>query len=187
MPLTQIDLFNHPIYQDYACDPITGDIYSLKYNKIKLMSQTLKDNGYLSFIICHEKLKKRYHSHRFIWECYENEIIGKDFEIDHRDHIKTNNSINNLRKVSRMTNILNRFENKEVDELPDDAEKITRYGKHQFENIWFSPTTNFIYRYSDDYLFEIHFKYKNSVIIRDINNNKVQICLNKLRKILGYI
>ena len=100
MPLTEVELFNHPIYQDYACDPITGDIYSLKNNKIILIKQNLNKNGYLQIIIYKDGKYKNYKSHRFIWECYENEILDKNIDIDHIDKNKLNNSIDNLRKVS---------------------------------------------------------------------------------------
>ena len=185
MPLTQIELFNHPIYEDYACNVHTGDIYSLKFNKVKLIKQILNDRSYLVFNIWQDGKLKQYKSHRFIYECYENEILDKNNDIDHRDHIKTNNNINNLRKVSRTTNNLNRFNNEEVNELPDDKIEVIKYNDHYFENIWFSSSTNCLYKISDGYIFKIPFKSQGRINIYDINNNKVQIYLNKLRKLLG--
>ena len=181
----EIKLKMHPIFDEYACNPSTGDIYSLKYNKIKLIEQNINKFGYLYFITYNDGKQKYYKSHRFIYECHYNEIIGKDFEIDHRDHIKTNNSIDNLRKVSRTTNNLNRFNNEEVNELPEDKIDVIKYNDHYFENIWFSPSTNCLYKISDGYIFRIPFKSRGRITIYDKNKNQVQICLNKLRKILG--
>ena len=186
MPLTQIDLFDHPIFNEYACDVITGDIYSLKNNQIKLLKQSTDNKGSLFFYIYDDGKRKHYYSHRFIYECYENEILDKNIEIDHQDKNKLNNSINNLRKVNRTTNQLNRYNNEEVNELPDDKIEVIEYNFHYFQNLWFSPSNNCLYKISDGYIFRIPFKSQGRIRIND--NNKQSICfyLNKLRKILGY-
>lgn len=198
MPLTEVKLFNHPIYEDYACNIHTGDIYSLKNNQIKLIKQILNNRGYLVLTVYKNGKHKIYQSHRFIYECYENEILDKNIEIDHQDKNKLNNSIDNLRKVSRTTNNLNRFENEEVDKLPDDKIEVINYNFHEFENLWFSPSTNCLYKISEGYIFKIPFKsYKNNygknincknkivTQVFDINKNNTHIYLNKLREILG--
>ena len=181
----KIKLKMHPLFNEYACDPITGDIYSLKNNQIKLIKQNLLKNGYLQFSISQDGKVKSYRTNRFIYECYYNEILDKNIDVDHIDKNKLNNSINNLRKVSRTTNNLNRFDNEEVNELPDDKIEVIKYNDHYFENIWFSSSTNCLYKISDGYIFRIPFKSCNRIYIYDTNKNQVQIYLNKLRKILG--
>ena len=108
MPLTEIELFNHPIYQDYACNIHTGDIYSLKNNQVKLMSQPTDSKGYFQITLCKENNKKLYRSHRFIYECYHNKILPKNICVDHIDRNRKNNNINNLREVNNFTNSLNK-------------------------------------------------------------------------------
>ena len=99
--------------------------------------------------------------------------------------------------VSRTTNNLNRYDNEEVDELPDDAIKIIKYNSHLFEDVYFSPSINCLYRFSEGYKFKIPFKkyqikvndkkyFNYSTTINDINKKQVQICLNKLKKYIGY-
>ena len=96
----QLTLFNHPLYSDYVCNINTGEIYSLKNNQIKLLKQRFnKYNSYLRFKI---GKVKHYYSHRFIWECYYNEILPRNIDVDHRDRNRFNNHINNLRKVIRI-------------------------------------------------------------------------------------
>lgn len=170
MPLTEIELYYHPIFEDYGCNPTTGDIYSLKNDKIILIKQDININGYMYFNVYNDEKVKSYRSNRFIWECYENEILDKNIEIDHIDKNKLNNSIDNLRKVSRATNILN---NEEVNELPKDKFKLIKYNDHYFENTWYSPSNKCLYKISDGFIFKTPFKTCNCIY--NVNKNTVQI------------
>lgn len=183
----KISYFKHPIYDDYASDE-NGNIYSLKSGEVKIINP-YETKGYLRFSICYNEKVKKYYVHRFIYECCNNFIIRKGFEIDHLDRNKKNNQITNLRLVSKSTNLLNRFSNEEVEELPGDAIKIIMYNSHLFENIYLSPSKNCIYKSSESYFFRIPFKSYNGcyyVRINDINKKRVHISLNKLRKNLGF-
>ena len=192
----EVQFEKHPIYKKYCCD-VNGNVYSLKSGKIRSINLFENNFGYLQFHIYNNGKDKLYQVHRFIFECVNNLIIEKGFDIDHIDRNKKNNSISNLRIVSRTTNLLNRFSNEEIDEIPDDAIKIIKYNDHYFQNIYFSPSTNCLYRSSESYLFKILFKsykfkgkdkiyYSEKTVINDINKKPVQIYLNKLKKDLGY-
>ena len=170
MPLTEIELYYHPIFEDYGCNPTTGDIYSLKNDKIILIKQEININGYMYFNVYNDEKVKSYRSNRFIWECYENEILDKNIEIDHIDKNKLNNSIDNLRKVSRATNILN---NEEVNELPKDKFKLIKYNDHYFENTWYSPSYKCLYKISDGFIFKTPFKTCNCIY--NVNKNELEI------------
>ena len=170
MSLIEIELYYHPIFEDYGCNPTTGDIYSLKNDKIILIKQDININGYMYFNVYNDEKVKSYRSNRFIWECYENEILDKNIEIDHIDKNKLNNSIDNLRKVSRATNILN---NEEVNELPKDKFKLIKYNDHYFENTWYSPSNKCLYKISDGFIFKTPFKTCNCFY--KINKNELEI------------
>ena len=196
MQSIEISYFKHPIYKDYASDE-NGNIYSFKSGEAKIINPCENYKGYLRFGICNNGKVKRYQVHRFVYECLNNRLIENEYEIDHLDKDKKNNSITNLRFVSRTTNILNRYENEEVDELPEDSIKIIKYNDHLFDNIYFSPSNSCLYKISEGYKFKIEFKkyqiknkdkiyFNYSTQVRDINNKPVNICLNKLRKNLGY-
>lgn len=178
MPLIEIELYYHPIFEDYGCNPTTGDIYSLKNDKIILIKQDININGYMYFNIYNDEKVKSYRSNRFIWECYENEILDKNIEIDHIDKNKLNNSIDNLRKVSIATN--NKEVNEKVkrsyeDELPKDKFKLIRYNDHYFENTWYSPTYNCLYKISDGFIFKTPFKTRNRNFHYKVNKNELEI------------
>ena len=181
----EVTYFKHPIYQDYACDS-DGNIYSFKNNnKPRLIKQQIDTKGYFQINVYRDGIQRKFRSHRFIYECCHNKILNKNIEIDHIDRNQKNNDINNLREVNRLTNVLNRHYNKEVNQFPDDVIKILEYNFHKFENLWFSPSTNCCYRISDGYIFEIPFDSIKRVNFRDINKIRTYICLNKLREILG--
>ena len=178
MPLIEIELYYHPIFEDYGCNPTTGDIYSLKNDKIILIKQDININGYMYFNVYNDEKVKSYRSNRFIWECYENEILDKNIEIDHIDKNKLNNSIDNLRKVSIATN--NKEVNEKVkrsyeDELPKDKFKLIRYNDHYFENTWYSPTYKCLYKISDGFIFKTPFKTRNRNFYYKVNKNELEI------------
>lgn len=181
-----IKYYRHPVHSDYAATEF-GDIFSLKYGKFRPIKPTINKNGYLYFTISYgKKCKKLYRVHRFAYECAHDMILEGDAEIDHINHIKRDNRLSNLRMVSKTTNNLNRFNNREIIGLPPDAIKVLQYNSHKFLNTYFSPTTNCIYRYSDGYLFEVHFKSKNRATVYSTENIPVTMYRNKLRSILGY-
>ena len=130
------------------------------------------------FNVYNDEKVKSYRSNRFIWECYENEILDKNIEIDHIDKNKLNNSIDNLRKVSIATN--NKEVNEKVkrsyeDELPKDKFKLIRYNDHYFENTWYSPTYKCLYKISDGFIFKTPFKTRNRNFYYKVNKNELEI------------
>ena len=181
----KISYFRHPIYKDYAADE-DGNLYSLKYGKIRKIKPSERKYGYMQFHICYNRQDKYYMVHRFIFECLNNRLIEKNKDIDHIDRNPRNNKISNLREVSRTTNNLNRYNNKEVEELPEDVIIIEKYNSHYFKNIYYSPSNNCLYRSSEGYKFTIPFKSRNQANVQDIDGYPLQIYLSKLRKNLGF-
>jgi hypothetical protein len=86
-------------------DPITGE-FAWKEDRCHVVkgqrAGTTDSKGYRRIGIDGRK----YAGHRLAWLYYYG--IWPTFEIDHRDHIRTNNAINNLRDVSTSENLRNR-------------------------------------------------------------------------------
>ena len=174
----QTKYYHHPIFTNY-CSNSNGDIVKITSDRITNIPQQ-PQNGYLQVVLSQGRMRKVYRAHRFVYECMNNRILNDDVEIDHIDRNRSNNRIDNLREVNRYTNVLNRFTNREVNELPIDSIKIIEYDGHHFTDLYYSPFTNCMYKYSESYLFEIPFKSRGR-----ININGIRIHKNKLLSILG--
>jgi hypothetical protein len=97
------ELKKHPVFTTYASD-IDGNIYSLKFNKVKQLTKVPHTRGYQQFCI-HEKGEGRmYLIHRFVYECH-NGMIKDGLQCHHIDHDKHNNSLDNLQLVDQLDNM----------------------------------------------------------------------------------
>ena len=100
----------HPVSNNYAASK-DGEIINLK-RKIPFRGN-LSNSGYLHFVIGLEKNKvQNYCSHRFIWEAIKGPI-PENYQIDHIDDCKTNNSIYNLQLLTPKEN-QNKSHNRKV-------------------------------------------------------------------------
>ena len=77
--------------------------------KSQILKQTLNKNGYLSVTLCNGKITKRCYIHRLVAQAFiHNDNPLKKTEIDHKNRIKTDNRIENLRWVDRPEQLENR-------------------------------------------------------------------------------
>ena len=95
--------YKHPVFSNYAANK-NGEVINVKTGRNMKMSKV--GSGYLQFTICNKKLEKRknYYQHRFVFEVFKGPI-PRFFEIDHRNSIKTDNRIKNLKLLSHKQNI----------------------------------------------------------------------------------
>lgn len=83
----------------------SGDIYSLKFGRIKKLKQVLINTGYYAVCVNTDR-QHSYTAHRFVFECF-NGPVPDDMQVDHIDGNKLNNAISNLRLVSASENMWN--------------------------------------------------------------------------------
>jgi len=102
---------NHPVYQDYSCDPTTGEV---KLKRGKITKGNLNSTGYM----CFSMPKINYYVHRFIWECV-NGVIEDNKVIDHINNNKTDNKISNLQLVTQQENCFKSAKNRDYNFLKD--------------------------------------------------------------------
>lgn len=96
-------LKKHPVFTTYASD-IDGNIYSLKFNKVRQLKKVPHGRGYQQFCIHENGKGKMYLIHRFVYECH-NGIIKNGLQCHHIDHDKHNNSLDNLQLVDQWDNM----------------------------------------------------------------------------------
>ena len=104
----------------------------------KMVSESISNVGYIQ---C--RLNARtYVKHRIIAvQWIPNDDPRHKTQVDHINHDRTDNHIENLRWCSRSENNRNRTGNKGVrftylDELPDNAEPLDAYNGHEFAGLW---------------------------------------------------
>ena len=90
----------------------------------RILKPYLRKDGYYQIELWKNNHKKRYYHHVLIWIAFNGLYDKSKFDIDHRDHNRANNHIENLRLVSRSLNSINRSKQKSkqfdfYNELPD--------------------------------------------------------------------
>lgn len=85
-----------------------GNIHGLRYNRVRLLRQTVKPNGYLKIELYKNKKKKTLHVHRLVAITF---LLKKTRlnEVNHKDGNKTNNCVNNLEWCDRSFNNMHSY------------------------------------------------------------------------------
>ena len=143
--------------------------YDVRNNKTgRILNSHLTNRGYYQIELWKNNHKKRYYHHVLIWISHFGSYDKTEFEIDHADHDRANNHIENLRLVSKSLNNINRSKHKSkqfdfYNELPD---KIVI---NEEQGIYFCKQYDKFFRFVVNEYREIH-EYKqsdcNSIYIR---------------------
>ena len=104
------------------CMEYPYDVRNDKTNRI--LKPYLKKDGYYRIGLYKNKHGKKYQYHMLIWIAFNGLYDKTKFDIDHKNHIRSDNRIDNLRLVSKSLNNINRsnFKGKTFeyyDDLPD--------------------------------------------------------------------
>ncbi|KAA6372376.1 MAG: hypothetical protein EZS28_032097 [Streblomastix strix] len=116
-------------------------------------------------------------------------------QVDHKNQNRSDNSLINLRWLSRRDNCLNRTKPQRqhitynyLDILPTGCIALSQYGKHQFEGLYFSPSEDLFYMSNGIQYKELHINEKmNSALFvyaPDVNGKGHQIHYIRAKKIM---
>ena len=84
----------HPIYTNYGAKE-DGSILNLKTMRC---IKTWTAREYLKINVYKNGKRKKYHVHRFVYECFRRDILP-ELQVDHIDNDKQNNCIDNLQLI----------------------------------------------------------------------------------------
>ena len=171
----------------YYIDDVTYEIYSFKRykdgRKIKLSPDR---NGYLRFDVRNEGKHKTIRYHQLIVRLFVDSTYDPSTQqIDHLDRNRLNNSIDNLKVVSRRENLLNRSSYSSVKAiyLDDIGENIPVNVEH---GIYYSKTFDKFYRFVEHInkyrQFTESKQYASMWITYNYNNKHYHINCTKFRK-----
>ncbi|KAI5505189.1 His-Me finger endonucleases family [Trichomonas vaginalis G3] len=116
--------------------------------------------------------------------------------VDHINHIRNDNRLENLRWVTCSENSKNIGKFRDivfefVDELEDEAIEITDYGKHTFEFYYYSEEQDSFYLYTGVNYRKLQVCFTKAgcayVNTRDTDGKHVHIFLNKFKKLYGIL
>ena len=93
----------HPIYHNYGC---STDGYIINRKRLVPSKGNLQPNGYLNIGVYNQNGRKKYYSHRFIWESINQRIILDGYQIHHINNDRQDNSIKNLELVTKQQNMI---------------------------------------------------------------------------------
>ena len=133
----------------YYIDDQTYEIYSFKQKKPRKIQLYPDGNGYLQFDVHNEGKRKHIKYHQVIVKLFvDAKYDSKTQDVDHLDRNKLNNSIENLKVVSRGKNLMNRtvYNGKQAIYLNDIGDNIPVNAEH---SIYYSKTFDKFYRFVD--------------------------------------
>ena len=93
----------HPLYDNYGA---SKDGHIINRKRLIPRKGRLHLTGYLQTTVHNKNREKKYQSHRFIWESIKQQIIPVGYEIHHINNDKQDNSIDNLKLVTRQQNMI---------------------------------------------------------------------------------
>ena len=104
-----------PGYEGHYQASNFGKIRSLKRNKLRILKPGRDGGGYYMVQLCLNKVVKNASVHRLVWLTF-NGPIPEDLQINHKDEVKSNNSLANLELVTPSQNNNYGTRNKRVSE-----------------------------------------------------------------------
>ena len=153
----------------------------------RIISESLeKPRGYL---ICHLN-RKKYDKHRVIaLQWLDNHNPDKYKCVDHVNHNRLDNRLENLRWTTYTGNNNNRFNQTFVDKLPDDAIVVDKYNEHTFENLYFHDDVFYFYNGINYTIKEKQMTKWGLYRIRatDMNGERICIYYSKFKREYGLI
>lgn len=164
--------------ENYYIDTLTNSIYrKYKNGNIKLLKPECNNSGHLFHKFWKNNKYKKHYLHRIVYQVHNGDI-PEGLVIDHIDHNKVNNNIENLRAVTVSFNIKNRKgTGKYVYEYTDNIGKTIKID----DGVFYSITNDKFYLEIGE-LFRSMTEHKHKGICWYNNKKQRYFMTNKFRK-----
>ena len=182
-----VDLLNHPDYEILNTYPFT----IRKKSNQKILSESIVGGGYIRVVLNGKHFKK----HRLIAEQFIPNPLNLPF-VDHKNRIRTDNRVENLRWVTHSENDNNKTSFKGinyafVDEIDEDSITVTDYGNHEFEDYYYDEKANKFYFWNGIQFRELYISENKRgnkfVSMNDTNGKKVSVYYSKFKKLYDLV
>lgn len=186
-----VDLLDHPDYEILTVFPFT---IRRKSNHYEVIEGFDKD-GYLRLNLNDSFGNKTYKKHILIAKQFiPNDDPEHKNQVDHRNRIRDDNHLENLRWCTSSENCFNSSSKNGVNyefvkELPEDAMVVETYNNHSFENYYYHDDV-FYFWTGLEYRILVACRRKTGsafVNMRDTNGKKVYVYYAKFKKLYDLI
>jgi hypothetical protein len=168
--------------------------YIRKKSNGRIIKESVMNNGYVQVTLN----GVHYLKHRIIATHFlPNDLPLIKTDVDHINHDRSDYRLENLRWVSHKENLQNKssfkgieYEYIEYDDMPDDLVEVRDYGKHEFEDYYYSSDNNRFYFDTGINLRVLHINFKKNgsafVNVISTEGKQVQIMFTKFKKLYGF-
>lgn len=173
--------------QDYLIQKEFPFVIKKKSNN-RVLKESDRGNGYIQV-----NLNGRpYQKHVIVAKQFlENDDPEHKTQVDHINHNRADNRLENLRFVSHSTNQRNRtsyngIENEYVDDISDEAIVVEEYNGHQFNDYYFYENIFYFFNGIQYRKLHINTDKRNGslfVYMRDVDGKQVNVFYTKFKKI----
>ena len=181
-----IDLVNHDDYEILNVFPYTIRRKDNHY----VPKESFDTSGYIQVYL----KDKLYLKHRLIAEQFIENPLNLPF-VDHKNKIRTDNHIENLRWVTIAENSKNKSSQKGViytyvDDIDENSIVVSDYGKHEFDEYYYDPTVDKFFfwngiNYRELYINEDKRSGSKFVVMKSTENKTVNVFYAKFKKLYG--
>lgn len=177
-------------FEDYEINKNYPYPIRRKDTKQVISERVSGDKRYIKTNLRKNKIRFTINKHRLIASQWIHNPYNLP-QVDHIDHDKTNNRIENLRWVSSSDNNRNRQKANKVEyifsnELPNTAEPLTEYGKYKFDNLFVDYANKKLYKQIASNLYRelviYEYRHDGRFAVRTSDNIKTSISFNVLFK-----